>query len=74
VEIGLRLKECHDGVCHFFRTFGHKSEKNDPASRRKPSAEDKLAEILVEGEKDSLTLRTEGGHFLVRDAGTFLGH
>jgi hypothetical protein len=34
----------------------------------------KLAEILVEGEKDSLVLRTKSGHFLIRDAGAFFGH
>jgi hypothetical protein len=32
--------------------------------------EDELAEILVEGQEDSLLVRAESGDLLIRDAGT----
>ena len=36
--------------------------------------ENKLAEILIEGEKHLMALRAESSHFLIRDAGAFLSH
>ena len=73
-EVWLRLHQCQGDVGGFFGKVGNQSEQDDPASGRKSSAEDELAEILVEGQKDSLAFSTEGGYFLIRDTGAFFGH
>lgn len=73
-EVGLRLKQCHGGVCYFVSRFGSEPEQDDTTSRWKPSVENKLAEILVEGKQDSLALRTNSGNILIRDARAFFSH